>query len=43
MTNQTNKEDNNEVVPLDIALNNVIKIIEKQKEEHTKQQLDKPS
>ena len=34
MTNQTNKEDNNEVVPLDIALNNVIKIIEKQKEEH---------
>ena len=30
MTNQTNKEDNNEVVPLDIALNNVIKIIEKQ-------------
>jgi len=43
MTNQTNKEDNNEVVPLDIALNNVIKIIEKQKEEHTKQQSDKPS
>lgn len=43
MTNQINKEENNEVVPLDIALGNIIKIIEKQKEEHTQQQPNKPS
>lgn len=43
MNNQTNKEENSEVLPLDIALNNVIKIIEKQKEEHYKEQLNKKS